>query len=91
MPEGPNMQASAQEKSEQEKELNAEIDDDSPLPDDEAYAIPADHLTHDDFNIVPDELAEVQAASPMKPVAANVVPRSTPQVWKFFKIQQAKT
>merc|ERR1719433_2152787 len=46
------------------------MDDDSDLPDDDAYTIPADSLTHDDFNIVPQELSDTReesAASPMKP------------------------
>merc|ERR1711879_451551 len=54
-------------KSDAEIEREWDEVDRKPLPDDEAYAIPADKLTHDDFNIVPDALDSAEASVNVQP------------------------
>merc|ERR1719204_2074310 len=62
-----------------------EEEDRKPLPDDEAYAIPADKLTHDDFNIVPDELDNEASVNVQPP---RILAKPVQQVTRLLKPQQ---
>jgi len=72
-------------KSDAEIEKEMEEEDRKPLPDDEAYAIPADKLTHDDFNIVPDELAGEASVNVQPP---HILAKPVQQATRLLEPQQ---
>jgi len=85
-PKEERVKSNQETREEMRKAIEAQMGDDSDLPDDDAYTIPADTLTHDDFNIAPKELFddhEMSAASPMqrqnRATVSNPEPVAIPQ------------